>query len=262
MGRPRTRVLLLPAVLASAAFLGAAASNGAGALTISSHARIPLSGTSLHTNAGWSSSNWSGYAISGGTGAFHAITGQWTVTAVSATSGSTYSSSWIGIDGYNNSNLIQTGTEADYYGGSAHYAAWWEILPAPETVISGITVHPGDHMSAKITKGSGVTWTITLKDVTTGKSFTTSQTYAGPQSSAEWIEEAPTVNGNQANVAHYGTLKFDPGTVNGANPHLTASEGGVMVQHNRQVSTPSNPDSDTDGFNCRYGATKPSPPSS
>ena len=38
---------------------------------------------------------------------------------------------------------------ADYYSGSAHYAAWWEILPAAETSITSITVHPGDHMTAR-----------------------------------------------------------------------------------------------------------------
>ena len=48
----------------------------------------------------------------------------------------TYSSAWIGVDGFNDNDLIQTGTEQDYYSGGAHYDAWWEILPAAETEIS------------------------------------------------------------------------------------------------------------------------------
>src|SRR5437588_77399 len=95
-----------------------------------------------------------------------------------------------------------------------------------------------------------------------GHSFSTTKLYAGPQTSAEWIQEAPTVNGTQAKVAHYSTFPFDPGTVNGANPHLSSSNRGVMVQSGHQVSTPSSQDSDTDGFRMAYGATAPSPPSS
>src|SRR6476646_1135826 len=147
--------------------------------------------------AGWSSSNWSGYAK---TGTFTKATGQWIVPGAARSKGSTYSSAWVGIDGFNNSSLIQTGTESDYYGGSAHYAAWWEILPAAETVIPSITVHSRDHMSAPLTKGSGNTWTITLSDTTTGKSLTTTQNYTGPGSSVEWVEEAPSIGGHVATL--------------------------------------------------------------
>jgi hypothetical protein len=35
-----------------------------------------------------------------------------------------------------------------------------------------------------------------------------------------------------------------------------------MVQKGAQVSTPSNPDTDTDGFNAAYGSSPPAPPSS
>jgi hypothetical protein len=218
-----------------------------------------IAALSNSANASWASSNWSGYAK---TGSYHSATAQWTVPAVSRTSRPTYSSSWVGIDGFNNSNLIQTGTEQDYFSGSAHYAAWWEILPAAETVIPSITVHPGDVFTASVTQNSGTSWTIQIADMTTGASFSTTRTYTGPGTSVEWIQEAPTVNGSIARLAHYGQATFDPGSANGLNPALTAADGGVMIQHNAQVSTPSNPDTDTDGFNVAYGATAPSPPPS
>lgn len=221
------------------------------------HPRIPTA-RPAKVAAGWASSNWSGYAATGTT--YSSVTAKWTVPAVSASRKATYSSDWVGIDGFNNSDLIQTGTESDYYNGSAHYDAWWEILPAAETVIPSITVRPGDTVTASITKGSGSSWTITITDG--GRSFTTTQTYTGPQTSAEWIEEAPSLGGRIATLANYGQATFDPGTANGSNPRLTAGEGGVMVQKRVQVSTPSNPDSDTDGFNAAYGATAPPPPPS
>lgn len=238
---------------------GLPAASGAARRAIVHAPRIRLASKGNRA-AGWASSNWSGYAVTGS--GFKAITGQWNATAVAASRRATYSSEWIGIDGYNNSDLIQTGTEADYYNGSAHYDAWWEILPAAETVIPSITVHPGDKMTASITQGTGSSWTIKITDATTGASYTTTKTYTGPQTSAEWIEEAPEVGGRIATLANYGLATFDPGTVNGANPLLTASEGGVMVQKGVQVSTPSNPDSDTDGFNAKYGSTAPAPPAS
>jgi hypothetical protein len=219
--------------------------------------RVPAEAPSA-TRAGWASSNWSGYARSGS--GFSSVAGQWTVQAAAASNRATYSSEWVGIDGFTNNSLIQTGTESDYYNGAAHYAAWWEILPAAETVISSINVKPGDLMTASVTKGSGSSWTITIKDDSTGQSFSTVQTYTGPQTSAEWIEEAPTVGGHIATLANYGLTTFDPGTINNASPGLTASESGVMVQHHTQVSTPSVPDSDKDGFNMQYGSTVPAPP--
>jgi peptidase A4-like protein len=215
-------------------------------------------GSATSSSLGWASSNWSGYAVTGS--AFTRVTGSWTVPAVGASSGNTYSSSWVGIDGFNNSHLIQTGTDQDFVNGRARYAAWWEILPAPETAIASITVSPGDNMTASIT--SGTTWTVAITDTTTGASFTTRQAYSGPGTSAEWIEEAPTVGGRIATLAHYGTTVFDPGTVNGVAPGLVAADGGVMVQRRSQVSTPSAPDGDADGFAAGYGSVTPAPPGS
>jgi hypothetical protein len=216
------------------------------------------------TSFGWASSNWSGYALSSKTsGTYSSITGSWVVPSVSPSNGSTYSSNWIGIDGFNNSSLIQTGTEQDYSSsGGAQYYAWWEILPASEQLIPSITVHPGDTMSASIQNDGGGMWTITLTDTTDGQSYTALEAYSGPAQSAEWIEEAPTIGGHVATLANYGETTFDPGTVNGGNPGLTTHDGGVMIQHNAQVSTPSRPDSDTDGFNVQYGSTIPSAPAS
>jgi hypothetical protein len=92
--------------------------------------------------------------------------------------------------------------------------------------------------------------------------FSLAKNNSGPQTSAEWVQEAPTVNGRVAKLAHYGETTFDPGTVNGGNPNLTDSEGGAMIQNGVQVSTPSTPDSDTDGFNVQYGSAVPTPPAS
>jgi hypothetical protein len=138
------------------------------------------------------------------------VSGTWIVPQVSRTASATYSWAWIGVDGFNNSDLIQTGTEEDYYNGSAHYNAWWEILPAAETAISTTTypVSPGDHMSGQIGETSTIVstgrfrqrspqhvWQIAIADATKGWHFQTGQAYNGPGTSAEWILEAPSFGG-------------------------------------------------------------------
>lgn len=257
MSRKLCRVFATACVVGGGVVVPALPAGSAATAAIFHQPRVRLAGSG-NKAAGWASGNWSGYAVTGS--GYSSVTAQWVVQAVSASRSATYSSEWVGIDGFNNSKLIQTGTESDYYNGAAHYDAWWEILPAAETVIPSIAVSPGDQMSATITKGSGSSWTITISDTSTGKSFSTVQTYSGPLTSAEWIEEAPTVGGRVAPLANYGQTTFDPGTVNGSNPGLVAADGGVMVQKRVQVSTPSNPDTDTDGFNAAYGATAPAPP--
>jgi len=249
------------------------------------------------TDAAWSSSNWSGYAE---TGTFTAVTGNWTVPTVTAgarggrlfPASAWYSSNWLGIDGYANSDLIQTGTEQDYYLGSAHYSAWWEILPLPERVISQ-PVSPGDVMSAtirqtptQVTVGGGLfgrgiktteyDWTITIADRTRGWTFTTTQAYNGPGASAEWIVEAPQIFGQISTLANYsfpagagaggdfnsaGVATTLEGPLVGAGLSY-AGDAGTMTQNNAQVSTPGSPDSAATAFNALYGPVAPPPPSS
>ena len=208
----------------------------------------------------WSSSNWSGYAITGI--GYTSVSGQWTVPSVTAPKrkrSNQFSSTWVGIDGFTNPDLIQAGTEQDWQHGAAFYQAWWEILPAFETPITTITVHPGDTMNVSIAQGFP-DWTITVTDQTTGQTFTTTQPYSGPLTSAEWIQEAPTVGNRVAPLAHDSTVDFDLGTVNGGNPGLVKSDSGTMVKHRKTISTPSLPNPTADGFAVAFGSVAPPPP--
>lgn len=266
---PRTGAAAVALTVAGMLFLVPAARTAPVAL-VSNHVQLPANTHAKggHPTVGWASSNWSGYALKGTRGKFTAVTGQWIVPTVTSSSGRTYSSSWVGIDGFSDSSLIQTGTEQDWYGGAAHYYAWWEILPAAETVIpdSSITVSPGDTMSASISQGSSG-WTIEIQDLTHPGSFSILKQYRGQLTSAEWIEEAPSVGGSTATLANYGATIFDLGTANGVAAGLTSSNRGVMIQNSVRVSTPSLPDSEpssgpSDGFQIAYGSSTPATPSS
>ncbi|OBZ12050.1 hypothetical protein A8L34_17225 [Bacillus sp. FJAT-27264] len=199
---------------------------------------------------GWSSSNWSGYALRGKRGAYHRISGEWHVPFVKPSARSAYSSAWIGIDGFGNSNLIQTGTGHTFENGKAHYYAWWEILPAFETIIP-LPVSPGDAMQASIVKISRTKWCITLRNLSRKWTFRTHQCYTGPQSSAEWILEAPQVGGRIAALARVSRVSFNRCRINGKRAKLTPVQGGIMVQNKITIAVPTCPSACGDAFTVR-----------
>ena len=237
----------------------------AGAMPVASAAPIKHAtlgrGAPLASWPGLTSSNWSGYATPLSAKVTYAG-GTWKVPKVTPQTG--YSSSWVGVDGYSNNNLIQTGTEQDYVNGHFVYRAWWEILPAAETVIPSLPVSPGDTFSASVTNTAGNNWVITITNETKGKTFSINKSYNGPGTSAEWIQEAPSNGSGVLPLAHYKKTQFDKLTVgrNFASPSNASisfpSNAIAMVQKGKQVSTPSRPTQNS--FNIAYGKNQPGPP--
>ncbi|WP_051343865.1 G1 family glutamic endopeptidase [Alicyclobacillus herbarius] len=242
---------------------------------------------------GWTSQNWSGYAISGDSGSFTSIVGNWSVPEVKASGAGepgsggggwwqrllrwlclwlgcetgwapdTYSATWIGIDGFTDTQLIQVGTAQNVIAGQAQYYAWWEILPSPETVIppAAYPVQPGDQMTATITRQEDGRWRISLWNQSQGWVFVRSNlSYDGPLMSAEWIEEAPEVDGQLATLADFGSVTFTGCSVNGSPVRLQPANAGAMVQGGEVVAVPSVPAKTGDAFTIAYGSQSPSPP--
>ncbi|MEK4008118.1 G1 family glutamic endopeptidase [Paenibacillus sp. FSL H3-0333] len=207
-------------------------------------------GRAASSGFGWTSSNWSGYAISGKKGSYRQISADWIVPYVKPTVKPTFSSAWIGIDGFKNSSLIQTGTGHESVNGKVRYYAWWEILPASETVIP-FPVSPGNHMRASIVKLSPGKWCITLRNLSKCWVFRTVQRYNGPQSSAEWIVEAPQVGFDIAPLSKLSTVCFTCCQVNGRSPRLKVSDGGIMIQNKKLLAVPSPPRSCGSAFSVR-----------
>lgn len=243
--------------------LGALNFQGPDVGSITSGVRIPVRGMRANTNGfGWESTNWSGYALSSRTsGNFGTISGWWQVPRVHAgTASSSFGANWIGIDGFNNSHLIQTGTGEQVINGVAQYFAWWEILPNAATPIN-MAVSPGNTMRASIKNLGNGQWQLTIQNVSLHETYTINQTYSGPGMSAEWIEEAPTINGQVTTLDPYSTYSFTNLMVNGQNPFLQPINGGIMVQNHRQVSTPSYPGENGNNFAMAYGSQIPLAPS-
>jgi len=139
---------------------------------------------------GVTSENWSGYAVKGTS--FTYAKGSWHVPQVNCNkTPNTYSAFWVGLDGYSDSTVEQTGTSSDCNGTTPQYYAWYEFYPAGSFVISSVPVNPGDRMGATVTY-SGGKFTVEIEDITTGKHYSKTQAVAGAKrTSAEWIAEAP-----------------------------------------------------------------------
>jgi hypothetical protein len=201
------------------------------------------------------STNWSGY-VDVGTGArFTGVTGSWTVPTVGPTA-SAASSTWVGIDGDTNADLIQAGTEQDWGPEGVVYYAWYEMLPAVSIELGA--VQPGDRITTDITRDQPGTWSISVDDLTQHALWTGSVAYIAPESSAEWIEEAPTdaTTGDVEPLADYGSVQFSHMGVQGTGTRAATASPVYMVKQDssRVQSYPAPYDRSTDSFDITYGA--------
>jgi Peptidase A4 family len=171
-----------------------------------------------------SSSNWSGYAVTGGT--YTTVSANWTQPAVNCSVTPTgWSSFWVGLDGDTSNTVEQTGTEADCSNGTPVYSAWFEMYPKfPKTYANPVAA--GDRLSASVTTDGRGSFTLTIADATQGWTQTTGARLKSARlASAEVIAEAPSSSGGVLPLADFGSVGFSGATVNGA--LLTSSTPGL-----------------------------------
>jgi hypothetical protein len=170
------------------------------------------------------SRNWAGYIAT--TGSITAVSGIWTVPAVSAGRTPAADATWVGIGGVSTRDLIQAGTDAAVQSGQVRYSAWVELLPQASQPVP-LAVNAGDTISVAITQQSGETWQIRIRNTTTGQSYAKTVTYQSSRSSAEWIEESPAV-GQRALLPldNFGTITFTGATVVADGQQRTIMQAG------------------------------------
>ena len=205
-----------------------------------------------NTIANDTSTNWSGavsFAAKGDSATY--VIGQWTVPDVVAPGlGSYYCASWVGIDGDGSGDVLQAGTECDvvsfgFFTAKQTYV-WWEWYPNFEVQIANFPVTSGDVMFCAICVHSNTEAGFYLTNLTTGAS--TSFTKTAPEGThlvgncAEWIVEAPTVNGGQSALARYGDVYFDECIAGTKNDHLLYAGDGDLItmvdSSNHPISVP------------------------
>jgi hypothetical protein len=178
------------------------------------HGTAPMAVRGRSANAVLST-NWSGYAA---TGRSTSVSATWTEPTGHCTSSSTFSSFWVGLDGFGSNSVEQTGSEVDCSGGQARYFGWYEMFPALPVNFSN-PVHPGDHLTGSVTFTGSGHYTLVLKDTTQGWSHTIQKTRnAAKHASAEVIAEAPAdaFSGAILPLTNFGTAHFSNAAVNGS----------------------------------------------
>lgn len=192
--------------------------------------------TSLTAGRAYQSSNWSGYVATGSS--YTSVSGSWTVPSPSPTSRRTYSAdaAWIGIGGVSSSDLIQTGTtDLVSPNGTISVVAFYELLPSDARYITSLNVSPGDVMTASIQETSNGVWNISLTDTTTGQAYTNTVNYNSSHSTAEWIQEAPSLSsGGIFPLDDFGTINFTgaSATAAGKNTSIASLATATMTMTN------------------------------
>jgi Peptidase A4 family len=222
------RIMLL-ALVAGASLLAAATASAARA-----GVHPPRVAGSTNSN----SSNWSGYAVTGGP--FTSVSASWTQPAVTCGTGETsYSSFWVGLDGDTSNTVEQIGTDSDCFNGVPTYYAWYELYPKISARL--VSVSPGDAISASVaTDGSG-NFTLTISVDGTATTVQGKLPHAS-LSSAEVIAEAPSSNhgpNGELGLANFDTVSFKGATVDGVSLGQQSPDPITMVQGGTTLAQPS-----------------------
>ena len=196
-----------------------------------------------------SSSNWSGYAASGGT--FTSVTATWTVPTVSANSTGA-DATWVGIGGLSSRDLLQAGTQAMVDGSGVTYTSWIEMLPQSSRDVP-LSISAGDSVTVSITQQSGNDWLIAMKNNTTGGTYNVTVQYSSSNSSAEWVQEAPSVGRGLVSLDQFGAVQFSGASAvrDGKAMSLSALGAKAITMINGQgqaIAQPSTLSSDGSSF--------------
>lgn len=202
-----------------------------------------------------SSQNWGGYAVVPRRGhKFRSISANFTIPNVNCaasttgTSGYTTEANWVGLDGFNNQTVEQTGSASICEGPTlAEQYVWIEIYPKAPIAYSGTS--PGDGVNVSVTYNSSThKYRISLRDLTSGGFVNVVEPCGAKKcanASAEAVVEAANGGpGDGYNLADFGQTSFTGVHVVSSNGHagslspskfwrtvkiLTKYEGSLMA---------------------------------
>ena len=178
------------------------------------------------------SENWAGYAVTASNYSVSNVTASFIVPTVN-TGGNSYAAFWVGIDGFNDGTVEQTGIIAEPTGHGPHssteYQVWYEFYPAAP-VYASFTAAPGDSVYATVSYDNQTEYFTTCISVSSSTghvgTFSHSQTVSGAQDdSAEWIVEAPASGGEILPLADFGTAYFGYSNTGIANTNYATISG-------------------------------------
>jgi hypothetical protein len=188
-------------------------------------------------------SNWSGYIVASDiqnrSPVVSSVSASWTVHEIKPSENNTFSSVWVGIGGYEEDTLIQTGTAHECINGKFVYYAWYELVPDHLVRISNIQVQAGDAVTASISliNENTNTWSIEIADITLSERFKRTFVYNSSRLSAEWVVERPKVNGTISTLADFGnvTLTECKATIDGVTGVISSFSYAQFVMYDQEL---------------------------
>lgn len=158
-----------------------------------------------------SSTNWSGYVLSGQSGGYQEVGGRWRVPVLDC--GATpdaKTSDWVGVNGTDAApGLFQDGTTSQCINGVQTNYAWWTDEAQNYVSIDLFPVTTGDMFRAQVYQDASGSWVYYVKDLSSGTTSSSVEPYAGTGLTAEWIAEDP---GNVSSGGLYPLASFEPVT--------------------------------------------------
>jgi hypothetical protein len=236
------------------------------------------------------STNWSGYAqVATVQGTFTGVSDTFVVPTVATDiPGRQFVADWVGIGGYDEPTLVQTGIQAVVLTRNGRrvvmYDAWTEHLPQAERTIKNLPISAGDKVTATVQETALNTWSMEVVDDTTGGQASKTISYNSSGESAEAINERPCLRSpcasrDLAHLAQTPDITFAPGFFSvtpvgqtpveqpllapANDPNTVISLVDIVMTNNSDsaaIATPSGPDTADDGFDVADGSEQPLPP--
>ena len=168
------------------------------------------------------STNWAGYAVTGGT--YTSVASNWVEPNVTCTSNGIVGF-WIGLDGWGSTSVEQDGTGVDCSSGSPQQFAWWETYPENSIQVYQAPVAAGDRMSSEVVSEGNGQYVLALTDWT--ENWSERNVVSAPtaqNASAEIVAEAVTNGSSITALPDFGDIGFTGSTINGGTLQSAAAE--------------------------------------
>lgn len=176
-------------------------------------------------------SYWAGYLACGST--YSAVQATWTQPQVSCTADGN-AGFWVGLDGYGEIPIEQTGINVSCATGTPVYKGFWESSGTSPAIEYNEPVYPGDTIIANVVYQGDDTYSLQLTDSTRDWVEITPLDSDAPNSSAEVVAEGSTSNG-QTTMPNFSAVQFRNVTIDDVSLSSADANPTSLVNGNDQA---------------------------
>jgi len=210
-----------------------AAGMTAAALPATAHAAVPQQHQASAADCSVDPTNpsWAGYVACGSS--YASVSATWTQPQVSCTSNGIVGF-WVGLDGYGETPIEQTGINVSCATGTPQYTGFWESSTSSPAINYNEPVYPGDTIIANVLYQGSDTYSLQLTDSTRDWVENTPLDSVAPNLSAEVIAEATTLNGHVTALPNFAAIQFRQVTIDDVSLSSASAQPTSLVNSDGQ----------------------------